>query len=180
MRWFSLIALLPVAFVAAPSWAQDTAVEQAAAEEAPDSGEEGDPLAELAALGDAMASLGPEGGGSIRAKRDVDPKVAARRKDKRNLEARVESVKVGGFPTVALRIKVTRPAKSGPGKSVKRNSSLVIVPAYQVSGGQVALKDPDTLRNAGAFYLKSGDRVLVRLADKPDGKLWRAEYIERK
>ena len=37
-----------------------------------------DPLAELAALGDAIAETGPEGGGSIRAKRDVDPEVAKR------------------------------------------------------------------------------------------------------
>ncbi len=139
-----------------------------------------DPLAELAALGDAMAATGPEGGGSIRAKRDVDPKVSARKRDKRNFEGKVESIKVGGFPAVAVRVKVTRPAKEGVGKAVKRNTVVVLIPKFKVAAGEVTMSDDATRLNAGAFYLQPGDRVLVRVGENTKGSLWTAEYIERK
>ena len=138
-----------------------------------------DPLAELAALGDAVAEEGPEGGGSIRAKREVDKTLMARLKDKRNIEAKVEKVKLGKFPIVAVKLKITRPAKEGAGKAIKRNSSIVVVPNLKVDGGKVLLKDKDTLLNAGAFYLKRGDKVAVRLGEQK-GKVWMADYIERK
>src|SRR5688572_13572181 len=89
--------------------------------------QDADPLAELAALGDAVASSGPEGGGSIRAKRDVDPAVAQRQGDPRNVEAKVEEVKGGKFPAVALRLKITKVGKSA-GADAKKDSSVVIVP----------------------------------------------------
>ena len=138
-----------------------------------------DPLAELAALGDAIAETGPEGGGSIRAKRDVDPEVAKRMKDPKNFEGKVEMVKLGRFPAVAIKIKVTKPAKDGAGKSIKRNASLVVIPKLKVDSGKVAMEDGSTLINAGAFYLKKGDKVLVRLGAEK-GKVWEADYIERK
>lgn len=139
-----------------------------------------DPLAELTALGDAMAAIGPEGGGSIRAKADVDPKVRARKRDKRNFDGRVDSIKVGSFPAVAVRVRVSRPAKDGPGKGLQRNALVVLVPVYKVEGGAVAMQDEATRLNAGAFYLKAGDRVVVRLGENIKDNLWQAEYIERK
>jgi len=142
--------------------------------------DEEDPLAELAALGDAMADEGPEGGGSIRAKREVDPEIAKRKKDKRNLEGKVEEIKTGKFPNVAVKIKILKAAKEGEGKKVKRNESLVVVPQLKVDAGNVAMADPGTRLNAGAFYLQVGDKVLVRLGENTKGKLWKAEYIERK
>ena len=141
---------------------------------------EDDPLAELAALGDAIADVGPEAGGSIRAKRMIDPALLQRQKDPNNLQARVETVRVGRFPAVALKVKVSRPAKEGPGKQIARNDSLVLLPKLKVKGGRVALDDPDTLRNAGAFYFKPGDKIYVRLGAKQKGTVWEAEYIERK
>lgn len=138
-----------------------------------------DPLAELAALGDAMADAGPEGGGSIRAKRNVDPEEAQRRKDKRNIEARVEQLNTGKFPAVAVKLKVLKPAKEGEGKDIKRSQTLVVVPALKIEGSSVAMEDPQTRLNAGAFYLQVGDQVLVRLGAQK-GNVWTAEYIERK
>ncbi len=122
---------------------------------------------------------GPEGGGSIRAKREVDKTLMVRLKDKRNLEAKVEMVKLGRFPIVAVKLKVTRPAKEGAGKSIKRNTSIVVIPALKVDDGKISLQDSDTLLNAGAFYLKRGDKVAVRLGEQK-GKVWMADYIERK
>ena len=80
---------------------------------------------------------------------------------------------------VALRMKVSKSAKEGPGKAVKKSTSLVIVPRLKVTAGSVELEDPDTLVNAGAFYLKRGDKVMVRLGPERDG-VWEAEYVERK
>jgi hypothetical protein len=137
-----------------------------------------DPLAELAALGDAVASSGPEGGGSIRAKREVDPAVAQRQGDARNYEAKVEEVKGGKFPVVALRLKIMKPAKQGVAE-VKKDGMIVIVPKLKVDAGKVDMNDADTRLNAGAFYLQPGDKVLVRLGANK-GKVYEAEYIERK
>jgi hypothetical protein len=140
---------------------------------------EGDPLAELAKLGDSVAESAQEGGGSIRAKKDVDLTRDKRLKDPKNIEAKVEEVKAGAFPAVAVRLKVLKPAKEGAGKDLKANDSIVIVPKLKVDGKKVVLEDADTVLNAGSFYLMEGDKVVVRLGANK-GKMWEAEYIERK
>lgn len=155
---------------------------QAPAAETPDPAApaaESDPLAELASLGDAIAESVQEGGGSIRAKKDVDLSRAKRLKDEKNLEARVEATRSGSFPAVALRLKVLKPAKDGAGKSLKVSESIVVVPKLKVVGTALALDDGDTVRNAGAYYLQVGDKVMVRLGAQK-GQVWQAEYIERK
>lgn len=138
-----------------------------------------DPLAELAALGNALGDSGPEGGGSIRAKRDVDPAVAAQLKDKRNLTGKVEAVRLGKFPAVAVRIKVVKPADAGPGENFQQNDEIVVVPKMKVSGGKVDMGDADTVNNAGAYYLQEGDKILVRLESKR-GNAWQVAWIQRK
>jgi hypothetical protein len=139
-----------------------------------------DPLAELAALGDSVAeSNTQEGGGSIRAKKDVDLTRDKRLKDGKNIEAKVESVKSKTFPIVALVLKVIKPAKEGAGAAVKANDTVIIVPKLKVDGGRVAMDDPDTMMNAGSYYLQAGDKVMVRLGQKTKDT-WQAEYIERK
>ncbi|MEE8409111.1 MAG: hypothetical protein V3T05_05870 [Myxococcota bacterium] len=155
------------------------AVAANAQDEGGEEGEEEDPLAALAELGDAVAEVGPEGGGSIRAKKEVDLDRSKRLKDKRNLEARVESVNKKRFPIVAVTIKVTKPAKDGAGKAVKKNDKMVVVPKLKVVDKNIAMTDADTLLNAGAFYLKKGDKVGVRLGTNK-GTYWEADYIERK
>ena len=139
----------------------------------------GDPLAELANLGDSVAETTQEGGGSIRAKKDADLTRDTRMKDARNIEAKVESVKPGDFPAVAIKLKVLKPSKEGAGKDVKANDMLVIIPKFKVEAGKVALADPETVRNAGSYYLQEGDKVVVRLGANK-GKVWEADYIERK
>ena len=146
-----------------------------AAEEAMDV----DPLAALAELGDAVADTGPEGGGSIRAKKDANLERAKRLKDKNNLEARVESTDTKGFPLVAISLKVSKPAKTGPGKELKKNTKIRVIPKLAVKAKAVDMNDDATRLNAGAFYLKKGDKVMVRLGANK-GKYWEAEYIERK
>ncbi|MEM6733108.1 MAG: hypothetical protein AAF658_16240 [Myxococcota bacterium] len=141
--------------------------------------QEGDPLAELAALGDAMAETGPEGGGSIRAKKTADLGRTKRTKDKRNIEAQVEEVNNARFPLVAIKLKVRKAAKEGSGRDFARNDRLVVIPVMKFDGKSADLSDEATLLNAGAFYLQKGDKVFVRVGEKR-GNTWSAEYIERK
>lgn len=138
-----------------------------------------DPLAELAALGNAVADTAEEGGGSIRAKKNVDLTRDQRLKDPKNIEAKVDVVKLGTFPNVALRLVVLKASKEGAGKDVKANEILAVVPKMKVEGGKVVMTDADTALNAGAFYVLQGDKVAVRLGTK-QGKVWEAEYVERK
>jgi hypothetical protein len=138
-----------------------------------------DPLAELAALANDTAGAGPEGGGSIRAKKDADLTQSKRLKDPKNLEAKIDSVAMKDFPLVALTVTVLVPAKEGAGKDVKKNEKVIIAPKLKVDGKAVSMSDPDTLINAGAYYLRKGDKVAIRLGENK-GKYWEAEYIERK
>ena len=140
---------------------------------------EDDPLAELAALGDSVAEVGQEGGGSIRAKKDVDMSRDKRLKHPKNIEAKVEMVKAGTFPAVAVKLKVIKSAKEGAGKGIAANATIVVIPQLKTTGGKVSMDDPDTALNAGSFYLQEGDKVMVRIAQQ-QGKVWVAEYIERK
>lgn len=138
-----------------------------------------DPLAELAALGDAMADTAPEGGGSIRAKKDVDAAFTKRVRDPRNVQARVDATNTGNFPAVALQVIVMRPAREGAGKDVAKNSKLVVIPKLKTENGRIDMTDTETRINAGSFYLRRGDRVVLRLGQKKN-KVWEAEYIERR
>ena len=140
---------------------------------------ESDPLSELAALGEMFSDASPDGGGSIRAKQAANTDQSRRLKDKRNITAKVEAVKAGRFPTVALKVKVTRAAKEGEGKAIPKNTVLVVVPDFNIRGGEVDLRDPQTARNAGAWYLNRGDKVMIRLG-KQVGQVWHAQYIERR
>jgi hypothetical protein len=138
-----------------------------------------DPLAELAALANDAAATGPEGGGSIRAKKDADLTQTQRLKDPKNLEAKIEAVAMKDFPLVALTVTVIAPSKEGAGKEIKKNDKIVIAPKLKVDGKNVAMNDPSTLINAGAYYLRKGDKVAIRLGENK-GKYWEAEYVERK
>lgn len=162
-----LIAGCAIAMIAATAYAQDDE-------------EDFDPLAELAELGDEAVDTGPEGGGSIRAKKDADLTRSKRVKDKRNIEAKVEEVITKSFPIVAIKVKVSKSAKEGEGAKIAKNTKLILVPKLKVKGKAVALDDDATLINAGAFYLKKGDKIVVRLGKNKKSNLWEAEYIERK
>ncbi len=152
--------------------------------------DEDDPLAELAALGDSLAMDGPEAGGSIRARKDADNTEINRRKDVHNIQAKVVMVNKSDFPRVALRLKIQKmaclPSKKGerapcemaPEQRFKNNDEMVVIPMMDIKHGAPNMKDPMTMMNAGAFYLRSGDKVVVRLKSKK-GKVWYADYIER-
>lgn len=139
-----------------------------------------DAASAMQAMGDQLAADNPEGGGSIRAKKEPDTTAMARKNDKRNITAKVVGMKKGAFPQVALVVKVTKPADDGPNKDkVKKDDQLILAPNYKLAGKTVDLADNDSVLNAGAFYLAEGDTVYVRL-DALTGKVWKVAYIERK
>lgn len=140
-----------------------------------------DPLIELAELGESAAAdadATPEAGGSIRAKRETDMMAMARLNDPNNLRARVEEVHRGAFPLVALKIQVLRAAKEGDGARHKKGDRIVVLPKLTVASGRVDMNDTQTEINGGAFYLKRGDKIAVRVGNK-SGRAWTAEYLER-
>jgi hypothetical protein len=142
--------------------------------------EDKDPAAAMKDLGDQLAMENPEGGGSIRAKKEPDTSATQRKNDKKNLQARVISMKKGAFPQVALVLKVTKPAEDGPNKDkAPKDAQIIVMPTYKVAGKHVDLADNESVLNAGAYYLAEGDTVFVRL-DAQEGKLWKAGYIERR
>ncbi|MBC7793988.1 MAG: hypothetical protein H7Z43_09780 [Clostridia bacterium] len=138
-----------------------------------------DPLAELAALGNSVAESTPQAGGSIRAKKEGDIARTQRLNDPRNIEAKVDSITTKGFPVVAVKLKVQKPAKEGAGANMKASDVFVVVPKLKTANGAVTMTDVDTTTNAGSFYLQEGDKVVVRIGDKR-GAYYEAEYIERK
>jgi len=138
-----------------------------------------DPLSELARLGDAMVDSAPEPDGSIRAGRPLAGEGEAAQPDPHLLQARVDAVKTGSFPNVALRVTVLRPAKRGPARAIRIQTSLVVVPRLRMQGAQADMNDPATRTNAGAYYIKVGDHVTLRLGERP-GSFWIADQIERR
>jgi hypothetical protein len=143
--------------------------------------EDKDAASAMQELGNQLAMENPEGGGSIRAKKEPDMAAQTRKNDKRNIQARVVSVKrADAFPQVALVVKVMKPAEDGPKKDkVKKDDQLIIMPTYKLTGKAVDLASKDTVLNAGAYYLTDNDIIAVRLGELK-GKIWSAEYVERK
>ncbi len=138
-----------------------------------------DPLAELAALGNSVAEAEVEGGGSIRAKKEGDTAKLQRLNAPDNVEARVEAVTQQKFPLVAIKIKISKPGKAGKGTEMAKDQVLVVIPKLKAAGAHIDLTDADTVTNAGAYYLKKGDKVAVKLGAQTDKAYW-ADYIERK
>jgi hypothetical protein len=148
---------------------------------------EADPLAALAGLGGGQPSNEqPEGGGSIRAHKDMpmpgaaeqpaNPAVSSKDHPAEELiEAEVLDVTRGAFPQVALKLKVKKEAKAGAlkGKLEKDDELSASVLVSQ------NLSDPQTQRNLGAYYLKKGDKVKLYAVSKGKGA-YDVDWVERK
>jgi hypothetical protein len=136
-------------------------------------------LGELASLGGAMLEGDIDAGGSIRAKRPVDRRTKKAQKDPRNIQARVEHVSLGTFPMVAVKVKITKIGAKAKSLKLKRNQNVIMVPIFKVKGKVVDFGEEDSRRNAGAYYLKRGDKVFLRLTVSNKG-IWNGHLIGRK
>ena len=138
-----------------------------------------DPFAAMMALGEAMVVDTVETGSSVRAKKGLDPLLAARLKDPTACEAKVVAVNRASFPSVALQLSIIRPAKEGPGAGFKSKDKVVVFPKLTYKGGKVDYRTEFTLNNVGAYFLRSGDRVVFKPGGSR-GRVWEAVFIERK
>jgi len=137
-------------------------------------------VASFEELGDALLDEQSTAGGQPSAAvKSRDRLSQLRLQDTRNLEARVTGIKRGSFPTVALKVKVVKAAGQGAGAKLQKNQTLVVFPRLKFAATSVDLNDDPTLRNAGAFFLQRGDKVMIRLGYQR-GRVWEADYIERK
>ena len=137
-----------------------------------------DPFAAMLALGEAMVVDNVETGTSVRAKRGLNPLLAARLKDPTACEAKVVAVNRAGFPSVALQLSIIRPAKEGPGAAFKSKDSVVVFPKLTYKSGKSITK-PNS--RSTTLVLISYD--LATALFKPGGsrgRVWEAIFIERK
>lgn len=138
-----------------------------------------DPFAAMMALGEAMVVDNVETGTSVRAKKGLDPLLAARLRDPTACEAKVVAVNRAAFPSVALQLSIVRAAKEGPGAGFKSQDSVVVFPKLTYKDGKVDYKTEFTLNNVGAYFLRTGDRVVFKPGGAR-GRVWEAVFIERK
>ena len=127
----------------------------------------GDALADLADMGgDMVAMQGPEAGGSIRASKpdnliSLVHQLGEHEPDQRFM-AQVVGVERGTFPSVNLRLRITRLAKTGDMRKKLRVGRVIDAQVhYSSDDGKVNLNLPVNQRNLVAYYLEKGDRVLI-------------------
>lgn len=130
-----------------------------------------DPLGELAALGGVLSGEGPEAGGSIRASRPTPHDPSHR------FHATVETVKPATFPHATLVLRVTRAAKEGPHSKLLAGDKITGTVVFAHDEGHIDFTDPTTQRNVGAYYLRSGDAVLVHSVRTDKGVYF--DFVER-
>jgi len=155
---------------------------------------EADPLAALAGLGSGGSGGGehPEGGGSIRASKPtaLPPGIfptaaapapaasgAAESDPSERLEAEVLEVTRAVFPQVALKLRVRKSATQGASKA-----KLVAGKPFEATmrvAAPLDLANAAQQRNAGAYYLKRGDKVLVH-AEEASAGAYVIDWIERR
>ena len=143
-------------------------------------GDEEDPLAALAEMEASLQSDGPQAGGSIR-EQSAPPVPAVKRDGRMVFAGQVVKVLRGKRPLVyALVVRVARQPALGAHRAALRPGATVnVVPLMKKRGRGFDLRDPNTLLNFGGYFLRPGDTVMVRVAQKVN-KVYRAAYIERK
>jgi hypothetical protein len=144
-----------------------------------------DPLAALAGLGGSVkSSEGPEAGGSIRASKPTPITAlmgaSAEAEAAERFEADVVDVARGTFPQVALKLRVRRAIAAGALKGKVGAGKIIDVPVQLgAPAGAVDFTQTSIQRNLAAYYLKKGDRVIVRVVEGTGGQVL-VEWIERR
>lgn len=132
-----------------------------------------DPLAALAGLGASTGpSETPEGGGSIRASKPT-PMAALTPEVGTLFEADVVEVVRGTFPVVSVKVRLKKLAKNVTFKNKLRYGNMV---EAVVKLGNI--RERQTQQTLGAYYLKKGDRVSVRLLERDEGG-YATDWLER-
>lgn len=126
----------------------------------------------------AAASEGDEGSGSsLRAKKTAElAKVFADQTT--TALGKVTAVKAGAFPNATVTVQVLRGPTGAAGTKVKKGAKIAFTPVLKKKGAAIDWTDENTQLNAGAWYLKAGDKVRVKLGKESKGG-FEAEIIDR-
>lgn len=135
-------------------------------------GEEDMTLLAAAALEDDVDS-----GSSLRAKTTADLKKIL--SDRATVaQGQVVSVTQGAFPNVTVNVRVLSGPTGELGKAIRKGQTVAFTPTFAKKGDQLDLSQTTTQTNVGAYFLKAGDRVSVKVG-KAAGKGFEAELITR-
>ncbi len=122
---------------------------------------------DLGALAQASLGSDDDSGSSLRAKKTaaVDKKFSDR---SLTAEGTVDSVSEAAFPDVVVKVKIVRQPSGALGEKIRKGQTIAFTPAMKKNGAALDLADEDTQLNLGAYYLKKGDTVRVKIgaADK--------------
>lgn len=142
--------------------------------------QEVDPFEELASLAATVAKNSVSGGGSIRAKRELDPELTKRLNDPRACQGRIEEKQLSEpFPQTIIKLRVRKLPAEGIAKDVKAGDLIVAIPKYKYNERRELLtQHQDNKYLLQSPYVKTGDMVAIRLIEKRDN-VWVFDYIER-
>jgi len=147
---------------------------------------EADPLVALAGLGGSVkGNEGPEAGGSIRASKPTPVgamlSAASDAEAAERFEAEVVGVARGAaFPQVIVRLKVHRAIANGVLKGKVTAGKIIDLPVLLGQpNAAVDFTQASVQRNLAAYYLKKGDRVIVRAIEGQGGQAV-IEWIDRR
>lgn len=132
---------------------------------------------DMALLASAGLEEDVDSGSSLRAKTTADLKKLLG--DRATVaQGQVVSVSQGAFPAVTVNVRVLSGPTGELGKTVRKGQTLAFQPIFQKKNGQLDLGHTPTQTNLGAYFLKAGDRVTVKVGKAGD-KGFEAELITR-
>lgn len=135
----------------------------------------GDDIGALAK--NAAQGTDSDSGSSLRAKKTAD--LDAMFKDQA-VTAQGTVVDAGGtkFPNAEVTVTILRAPSGDLGKDIRKGKQVKFKPEFRMKGNDVDWSDPSSQMNAGAWFMKKGDRVLVKIGKGSNGA-YEAEVIAR-
>lgn len=120
-------------------------------------------------------------GSSVRAKRELAQEVAESASSEPRssplIEGTVTSVKRQRFPLVLVGVEVTSTEEGAP---LEAGARATVLPRVRSRRGVVDPDDAQSTQNMGAWYVREGDRVRLRLEPRGPGQaVWVASHLER-
>lgn len=120
-----------------------------------------------------------QSGSSIRATSSADFSAVMGNKDEL-ITAKVVEVKRQRFPLVLVTVKVSQLPKGLGLAGVKNGSKITVLPRVKSKNGIVDPADEPSQLNLGAWYVETGDTVLLRLEKEPQDNVWVAAAFDRR
>ncbi len=107
-------------------------------------------------------------GSSIRAKKRAELQKLL--KDRKTVAyGRIVAVQSADFPRTRLKVRILRaPTGKFGDKTIRRGRNVIFAPIVKMKDGRPDFEDEGTLANIGAWFLKKGDKVRIRVGEATD------------